>query len=85
MSRSRLTPKPLHFTAHATQRMKERHFDGDDVKRILYLGDPAKSSHQVKGMPTREARQYLFGKRLAKVIYTDHPAFYLIITVEWVT
>lgn len=84
MARSRLTPKPLHFHPHATDRMKQRHFDLEDVKRILYLGEPAESSHQKPGMPHRDARQYWFGKRLAKVIYVDQPAFYFIITVEWV-
>jgi hypothetical protein len=43
MSRSHLTPIPLHYTAHATQRVKERHFDGDDLKRILYLATRRRS------------------------------------------
>lgn len=79
-----LHPKSLFFSAHAIQRMNERHFSVEDVKRILYLGEVAKSSYQPKSGPQREARQYPFGGRLAKVIYLEEPNRYLIVTVEWV-
>lgn len=79
-----LHPKPLLFSDHAADRMRERGFTVEDVKRLLYLGAVAKSSYQPPGGPFRHARQLILRGRPAKVIFLDEPTRYLIVTVEWV-
>lgn len=78
-----LHPKPLFFSAHAVRRMVERGFSTTDVKRILYTGDVAESTYQPPRGPYRYARQLAIGTRVAKVIFTQPPMRYDIITVEW--
>lgn len=79
-----LHPRPLFYSAHAVQRMQERGFTREDVKRILYLGDAAESSYQKPGSDHRWARQLILRDRPAKVIFVEGPEHRIIVTVEWV-
>lgn len=84
MAERPLLPKPLFFSDHAVQRMQERGFTVEDVKRILYLGAVSESSYQPAGGQHRYARQLDLRGKPAKVIFSQKPQRYDIITVEWV-
>lgn len=79
-----LYPKQIFYSEHAAERMVQRGFSSEDVRRILYTGAVAASSYQPPKGPTRHARQLVLRGRPAKVIFTIWPTRYDIITVEWV-
>ncbi|MBX3173256.1 MAG: DUF4258 domain-containing protein [Gemmatimonadaceae bacterium] len=85
MNERPLYPKQIFYSEHAAERMVERGFSSEDVRRILFTGDVAVSSYQPPKGPRRHARQLVLRGHPAKVVFVIWPTRYDIITVEWVT